>query len=78
MLLLVEQRMDDAKERTLDESMHMVRRCKTLAEEDSWSGLNQVRKLVRQTDQGNWNRTQIGVKRIVWDIRISSAGKGHF
>ena len=68
--------MDDATERTLDEGMHLVWRCKTLAEEDSWSGLNQVRKLVRQIDQGNWNRTQTGVKRNVWDIRNKQCWEG--
>ena len=48
----------------LDESMNAVRECKAMAEEDSWSGLNQVRERVRKINQGDWKSQEE-----VWSVK---------
>ena len=43
----------DARKGEVYESMNVGRECKTLAEEGSWSGLNQVRERARKINPGD-------------------------
>ena len=53
----------------VDESMNAVRECKATAEEDSWSGLNQVRERVRKNQPRRLEKPRRGVERETREIR---------
>ena len=59
----MEQRTKYTRSGEMDGSMKVVRECKTMAEEDSWSGLNQVRERLRKINQGDWKIPRRSVKR---------------
>ena len=53
----------------VDESMNALRECKATAEEDSWSGLNQVRERVRKNQPRRSEKPRRGVERETREIR---------
>ena len=48
---------------------HVVRECVAMAEEELWSGWNQVEEEVQQINHGNWKKPKRGIKREESKIR---------
>ena len=50
----------------MKECENVVRECKTVAEEELWSGWNQVEKQIQRNNQGDWKMPIRGIEREEW------------
>ena len=66
---LMEQRKTDTRKEEMEESDHVARECKAVAEEALWPGWNQVKKQVHKINHGDWSKPRRGIKREEWEIR---------
>ena len=53
---LMEQRIRDTRRGGVEESENVAKECKAVAEEELWSGWNQVRKQFHKINEGDWSK----------------------
>ena len=51
------------------ESENVVKECKAMAEEELWSGWNQIQKQVQHINHRDWRKPKRGNKTEEWEIR---------
>ena len=59
----------------LEERTNVVGGCKAKVEEESWSGVKQVKNQVRKINQADWKKPKTGIDRGVWKIRRDEDGQ---